>query len=62
MNEEQIREVADLVAGLVAGRVIEAHERQKWLPNHRERVKQVSHNAGAYVAGQLREMFRKQAA
>lgn len=57
MSKQQIEEIRELVEGIVAGRMIDAYQsNHEYDSKFRERVKRVSHNAGAYVAGQLREV------
>ena len=51
MSKQQIEEVREMVDGLVAGRLLEAGLDRKTITT-------ISHNAGAYVAGQLREVVR----
>lgn len=58
MNEARIAELVDHLEGLVAGRLIEVHKRERWIPEHREVIKRISHNVAAYAAGQLREVYR----
>lgn len=49
MTEQQIAELIALVEGVVVGRLIEASR-----PIPRETIKRISHNAGAYLAGELK--------
>jgi hypothetical protein len=51
MSKAQLEELRDLVEGLVYGKLQDAK-----LPRKDTAV--ISHNAGAYVAGQLREKVR----
>lgn len=60
MSEQQIAEIQDLVEGLVAGRMLEIGCNVRYKDGFkrcgipRETIKRVSHNAGAYVAGELK--------
>jgi hypothetical protein len=60
MTEAQQRELIGLVEGLVVGRMVEAVQVNHGHPSiPRETIKRISHNAAAYLAGQLREEFSK---
>jgi hypothetical protein len=53
MSQAQLTELQALVEGLVAGRLIEAHD----VP--RNKIVEISRNTGRYMAGQLREVVTK---